>query len=494
MKKIDKLILQAFIGPLILTFLVVVFILLTRHMLYYFDDIIGKDLGAEVLLQFLLYFAILMIPAAMPLAVLLASLITFGDMAEHFELTAIKSTGISLPRVLMPIFFLVLCLTVVAFYANNYLVPKASLEAFSLLHDIKHKKPAMDIREGIFYDGLPDISIKVNKKFAHDPAALKDIILYDHQARDGSTEVTVADSGRMFTILHGRYLKVELFKGYQYSEVAISRSVLTANDEPVQQPLSRREFSRIEVVYDLSSFTMKRTDARLFETNYRMRNMEQLARDIDSMKNLVLQQRLVHRQNRHASFSYYLINDPVTLPSGAQARLTVPQADSLFVVKPSLAMLQAATNKARETKSNMQDINTAEAYNNTELSVFRIQRQKIPASAMACVMMFLIGAPLGAIIRKGGLGLPFLVSIFFFIVYTLLGMHGEKLAKQGMLNVITGTWAANAIMLIVGFLFLNVARNDGRLFDVDACKIMLEKITRGTAKSMARLRILIKQL
>jgi lipopolysaccharide export system permease protein len=487
MKKIDKLILQAFIGPLILTFLVVVFILLTRHMLYYFDDIIGKDLGPGVLMQFLLYFAILMIPAAMPLAVLLASLITFGDLAEHFELTAIKSTGISLPRVLRPIFFLVLCLTAVAFYANNYLVPKASLEAFSLLHDIKQKKPAMDIREGIFYDGLPDISIKVNRKFAHDPAALKDIILYDHRAQDGSTEVTVADSGRMFTILNARYLKVELFKGYQYSEVPITRSVLTTDAEPVLQPLSRRAFSRIEMVYDLSSFSMTRTDSRLFETNYRMRNMEQLAHDIDSMKDQMLRRRIVYQLNRHAYFSYHGKNDPVILPSDVQFSKVVPRVDSLIVEKPSLAVLQAATNKAREVKSNLQSNNMAAENNNAELSVFRIQEQKIPASALACVVMFLIGAPLGAIIRKGGLGLPFLVSIFFFIVYTLLGMHGEKLARQGMLGVITGTWGANLILLATGFFFLRIARDDGRLFDGDALKMALEKMIRGVAKSAVKL-------
>src|SRR3546814_12649651 len=153
MKKLDKLILASVISPFIMTFLVVVFILLTQHMLKYFDDIIGKDLGWEVLSQLLFYFAIFMTPVAMPLAVLLSSLITFGNLGEHFELTAIKSAGISLLRAIQPIFFFVLILTGIAFYINNNLVPKAALEAYSLLYDINQKKPALDLREGAFYTG-----------------------------------------------------------------------------------------------------------------------------------------------------------------------------------------------------------------------------------------------------------------------------------------------------------------------------------------------------
>src|SRR6187401_2628172 len=221
MKKLDKLILSSFIGPFILTFLVVVFILLTQHMLKYFDDIIGKGLGIDVIGQLLFYFAIFMIPVAMPLAVLLSSLITFGNLGEHFELTAIKASGISLLRTLQPIFLFVLILTGVAFYVNNNLVPKAALEAYSLLYDIKQKKPALDLSEGTFYDGIPDMSIKVNKKYP-DGITIGDVIIYDHRKHDGNRDVTVADSGKMYTILNERYLKLELFRGYNYIEGASS--------------------------------------------------------------------------------------------------------------------------------------------------------------------------------------------------------------------------------------------------------------------------------
>ena len=253
MKKIDKLILTSFIGPFIMTFLVVVFILLTQHMLKYFDDIIGKDLGWEVLSQLLFYFAIFMTPVAMPLAVLLSALITFGNLGEHFELTAIKSAGISLVRTIQPIFLFVLILTGIAFYINNNLVPKAALEAYSLLYDIKQKKPALDLREGAFYNGLPDVSIKVNQKFP-DGITLKDIIVYDHRKNDGNKEVTVADSGRMSTILNERYLKFELFDGYNYTEGASSEKEMTGQKNSKAETLTRSKFDKTQVVFDLSSF------------------------------------------------------------------------------------------------------------------------------------------------------------------------------------------------------------------------------------------------
>ncbi|MCG8384751.1 MAG: LptF/LptG family permease, partial [Cytophagales bacterium] len=217
MKKLDKLILSSFLGPFFLTFLVVVFILLTQHMLKYFDDIVGKDLGWDVLAQLFFHFAVFMTPIAIPLAILLSSLMTFGNLGEHFELTAIKSAGISLLRALLPIFIFVLGLTVIAFYSNNYFVPKSALEAYSLLYDIKQKKPALDLKQGAFYNGIPDFSIKVNKKHK-DGRTLEDIIIYDHRNQNGNKKVTLADSGAMYTILDDRFLKLELFNGHFYFE------------------------------------------------------------------------------------------------------------------------------------------------------------------------------------------------------------------------------------------------------------------------------------
>jgi lipopolysaccharide export system permease protein len=539
MKKIDKLVLSAFVGPFILTFLVVVFILLMQHMLKYFDDIIGKDLGGEVISQLLFYFAIFMTPVAMPLAVLLSSLIAFGNLGEHFELTAIKASGISLIRTLQPIFFFVLMLTGIAFYANNYLVPRAALEAYSLLYDIKQKKPALELREGAFYNGIPDISIKVNKKFPNDEDALKEIIVYDHRKNDGNKEVTVADSGRMSTILNERYLKFELFNGYNYTEGSSNEREMTGSKPSPSESLTRSKFTRSEIVFDLSSYDLKRTDKKWFEGNRIMRNLSELESDIDSIETEVKQQAAYHYAYKPSQFQYFRKRDTVYLPGEIyehklshdsaeykrvnggvidenyrQDESTIayqPQKGNPYALKkpfifrhdysdtaalakinklyerqPSMEEVQGATNMARQIKSQLENTNASVDVYEKELAVFQIQWHKIIASSMACIAMFLIGAPLGAIIKRGGLGVPFLVSILFFIVYYLLSMQGEKLAKQGAVAAAAGVWAADIILFIIGLFFLRQARVDARLFEADFYLVFFEKLKRGFADRKAR--------
>jgi lipopolysaccharide export system permease protein len=555
MKKIDKLILSSFVGPFIMTFLVVVFILLTQHMLKYFDDIIGKDLGGEVLSQLLFYFAIFMTPVAMPLAVLLSALITFGNLGEHFELTAIKSAGISLLRTIQPIFFFVVMLTGIAFYINNNLVPKAALEAYSLLYDIKQKKPALDLKEGAFYNGLPDVSIKVNEKLP-DGTTLKDIIVYDHRKNDGNKEVTVADSGRMSTILNEQYLKFELFNGYNYTEGATVQREMTGQKSNKSETLTRYKFYKTQVVFDLSSFKLDRTDKKWFESNRIMRNLNELDQDIDSINREVLQQELNHYLYKQTYFTYFN-KDSVTMPAylrefkdardslnrfkympkehleaekkraaaadsvrrqpgvtsltkiervPAPARpggralkraiaavapavdsvktAAVPRPDSTFSAKvdslykltATQPIVQAATNMARQVKSQVMNSNAAVDNYRKEKIVFEIQWHKIIASSFMCIAMFLIGAPLGAIIKRGGLGVPFLISILFFIIYYVLNMQGEKMAKQELISPMVGIWAADFILLLIGLVFLRQARVDARLFDADAYRVFLDRL------------------
>jgi lipopolysaccharide export system permease protein len=570
MKKIDKLVLDSFLGPFIITFLVVVFILLNIQMLRYFDDIIGKGLGWNVIGELLFYFAIFTTPTALPLAVLLSSLIAFGNLGEHFELTAIKSAGISLIRTLRSIFIFVLFLTVAAFFANNNLVPKAALQAYSLLYDIKQKKPALDLREGAFYNGISDISIKVNKKY-EDGITLGGIVVYDHRKNDGNKEVTVADSGRMFTILNERYLKFELFRGYNYIEGASSDRQLTGQDGKNNETLSRSKFSKTQVVYDLSSFDLKKTDTKWFQGNRIMRNLSQLDADIDSINQQILSQRLGAYNTRPNFFSFYL-KDPVILPpdlhqyklrqdsiqripyvsKGYEATLSTdpnpkknvkaeptinatiktkpvekntektfnkkkptkkvkatkslakssakiknaekpkplkPKAkiiltdsalnakmDSIFISQPNKEALALAATTVRQVKSQVLNTNSNIESYIVEVRTFKIQWHKILASSFACIAMFLIGAPLGAIIKRGGLGVPFLVSIVFFIVYYILSMQGEKIAKQGGIPIATGIWAADFILLIFGLLFLRQARADARLFEADFYRVVFDKV------------------
>jgi lipopolysaccharide export system permease protein len=595
MKKLDKLILGSFLGPFILTFLVVVFILLMQHMLKYFDDIIGKGLGFDVIGQLLFYFAVFMTPVALPLAVLLSSLMTFGSLGEHFELTAVKSAGISLLRAIQPIFFFVLILTVCAFYINNNLVPKAALEAYSLLWDIKQKKPALDIREGTFYNGIPDISIKVNEKFP-DGITLKDVIIYDHRKHDGNKDVTVADSGKMYTILNERYLKLELFDGYNYTEgTSAGQDLVGKTPSYGTETLSRSKFAKTQVIFDLSSFQIQRTDKKWFQGNRIMRNMTQLDSDLDSLNDQVLNQKLGMFNSYRTYFNYLVRNDTMVLPPDVQAyqkkrdslsrlesekeqltedqpgpteepvalenregRIQAPDTitdkeitrppvlsgkkrvrdtvnlvqevnvnktdsvqkknqpkssavtqskpvkekkmqttasipkkavvltdsareaklDSILKLPADKAMYTSALNRARVVKSQVNTTNTSLEFYEVDQRVFRIQWHKILASSLACIAMFLIGAPLGAIIKKGGLGVPFLVSILFFIIYYLLTITGEKWAKQGIVSVEVGVWSADVILFGIGLIFLRQARIDARLFEADFYQVVFDKVGR----------------
>ena len=529
MKKIDKLILGSFFGPFILTFLVVVFILLTQHMLKYFDDIIGKDLGWGVLGTLLFYFAVCMTPVALPLAVLLSSLITFGNLGEHFELTAIKSLGISLVRALAPIFAAVIVLTGVAFLANNYLVPRAALEAYSLLYDIKQKKPSLDLKEGAFYGAIPDVNIKVSRKHA-DGKTIEGVVIYDHRGKSGNKEVIIADSGRMYTILNDNYLKLELYRGYNYSQGAGTDQQMTGQPSS-QDTYSKTHFNRTFMVFDLSAFNLNRTDKRWFQGNRIMRNLTELQGDMDSLDIEQSKAKLGVYDNaatmmgnfsrtvpvrlsseikrvRHERDSLELLTttNPTTVRLSQSDRMTnnfgIPEngldsvkrvrgqrvgkwdstrlakVDSVFSLKLKASELAGALSMARAVKTQIQQSIDALNNNGYEHRVFHIQWHKIWANSISCLIMFLIGAPLGAIIKKGGLGVPVLASIIFFIIFYVLSIIGEKWAKQEVVSVPAGIWAANAILLVVGILFLLQARRDARLFESDFYKVMLDRLRR----------------
>lgn len=494
-------------------------------MLKYFDDIIGKDLGWGVIGQLLFYFAIFNTPVALPLAVLLSSLITFGNLGEHFELTAIKSLGISLIRSLVPIFGFVLLITWGAFLVGNYLVPKAALEAYSLLYDIKQKKPALDLRQGAFYNAIPDISIKVNEKMPDD-GILKGVIIYDHRGRSGNKEVIKADSGRMYTILNDQYLKLELFNGYNYKEGSAGNSDISGRQGSAsEETYSRTEFTKSQIVFDLSSFGLNRTDKKWFQSNRIMRNMKELNKDMDSVSTVIKTEQISIYGSTQNMYYYHFKNDSITWPedikqlkrkrdsialvkSASDPKTPVTaipptenvikiktQPDSIWREKYKLASdsiyqpnyttteISNALNQVRMVKAQLLAHNTNIKSYELERRAFEIQWHKILAQSIACIAMFLIGAPLGAIIKKGGLGVPVLMSILFFILFYILSLMGEKWAKQGVFSVPVGMWLANTILVLIGALFLKQARADARLFDSDFYNVIWDRLKRRFFKA-----------
>lgn len=587
MKKLDKLILGSFIGPFLLTFIVVDFILLTVNMLKYFDEIFGKGLAFGVYMELISYFVVSISPMALPLAVLLSSLMTFGNLGEHFELTAIKSSGISLLRALLPIGIFVVVLTFLAFLSNNYLVPKVNLKTFSLLWDIRMKSPALDIKEGVFYNGIPNYSIKVNRKM--DEVRLHDILIYDHTRGTGNNVVITADSGRMEPFFNDRYMTLVLYNGNSYQEG-------TGRKGSIETPstFDRTQFAENQMVFSLDAFEMNRTPENQWSNNRSIKNIAQLKADLDSMEQEhnqwvyynyintgstysfftrdrkievpqdVLEKKQVYDslQNLKLQEEYQARNDSMArvaaatqqvssesaagdtigqaAPVAAQVPLDTVSLDTVTgtttavnaepdtikskiaeVLKDTLRekMLSSVSqNKAaasieapaaplvlsseqrarldsivneREFQSRAASIalNTARTLKNnfsnnfTRLDGFERESRRWEIAwyqkytqAFACVVMFMIGAPLGAIIKKGGLGMPVLISIIFFIVYYMLTITGEKWAKEGVTDPLIGTVFSVTALLPFGFFFLRQARKDARLFEADFYHGALERI------------------
>jgi len=549
MRRLDKLILKSFIGPFFLTTIVTTFILLVQYKLKYFDDFVGKNLGFKVFGELLFYFSINILPNALPLGVLISSLMTFGNLGENFELSAIKSAGISLIRTLRPIFFFILTLTIAAFFFNNYVVPAANLKAYSLIYDIKHQKPALDIKKGVFYNGIPNYSIKVNEKF-NDNITLKDVMIYDHTRKNGNNFVILADSSRMFSMYNDKYLKLELFDGQYFNQQA------TKNNRVDQ--FQRTSFDQMYMMFSLSSFDLKRTREELFQNNRQMKNIEELTSDIDSLhseQELALvglhefsKNYLFHRldrarfqkknenktdssklktntliknndkQNRSRKVKTSMINSNLVTSSFQDvsgdsimpisswkknrknkelnnyfpkkqspklAQMSLKGLDSLFTtVRKKGLILQWALTKIRAYKVNISSSKSKLQRLRFESERYKIAKFKKYSQAFACMVMFLIGAPLGAIIKKGGLGFPVIISIFFYIFYYVASILSEKWAVAGFVNGAYSVWMADLILMPIGLFFLRQARVDARLFDNDYYSVVIDKFKQRLFKKL----------
>jgi lipopolysaccharide export system permease protein len=475
MRKIDKLVLKAFLGPFVLTFLVVIFIFLLRLVLFYFVDLFGKDLGAFVYVELFFYFSLITIPLAMPLSVLLSSLMTFGKLGENFELTALKSAGISIFRIMRPILTVSVFLSIFMFWFMNVALPWANIKGWSLLYDIKTTKTTLNIKEGIFYTDLTGYSIKVGKKYP-DNKTLKNLIIYDHTHNDGNRHVTLADSALMYTIYNKRYLVFELFNGKDYLEDADQGAVVNPTE------LAVHDFKKSKVVMSLAVFDLQKTDEKQFAHHEIMRNNNQLADDADSLSTRITNMINSFSKSYNVNFLYFVSPIKVSLQllksrDWIKPRLQKGLNDSKS--SPYDLAGQQAKNMISSAQSNKLLL---ENYR-TQLNKTNLEWHHKFTNALSILVMFLIGAPLGAIIKKGGFGIPVVVAVSFFILLYILTQQGDKMAKEGALILQLGAWLANSILALIGAYFLKIALADSRLFETDFYKVLWDRLStklRGT--------------
>lgn len=483
-KKLDKLVLGAFTGPFVLTFCVVLFIFHSQYMINQFVHLMGKDLGWDVIAELFFYFALALVPVAFPLAMLLASLMTFGNLGQYTELTAIKSCGISLLRVLRPAGILALLLTVVGLIYNDTLLPWANLKGYSLLYDIKQTKPTLNLSEGTFYSGLDGFTIRVDRKVG-DGKSLEGIMIYDHSKQNGNTDLILAKSGTMEMVNKDRFLLMRLYNGTSYNE----------NEDYASGTLKKQHiktgFDTAQIFLSLDSYGLQKTKEELFLGHNLMKNISQLQTEQDSLQKATdtYNNSLVSSFGQQFYYAQPTGTNKMPASDSTALRKTLAQLKDQTPMQAidGLKRYERATvySTALSNATSFESIVGANAsriqQQRKDLAHYQLDIQRKYSTAVAIFMMFLIGAPLGAIIKKGGLGIPTLISVFFFVVYYVSTNMGLKLARELVIQPWLGAWGANMLLATIGLLLLWQAKNDVRLLEADYYKVLVSKFRKKKA-------------
>ncbi len=477
-KKLDKLIIKSFIGPFIATFFITVLVLVMQFFWLWIDDFVGKGLSAGIILKFIWFQSAVLIPLALPLAILLSSLMTFGNLGETFELVAIKSAGISLLRFMRPLFLLSLLISILAFLFSNYVIPVANLKSRTLLSDIVNAKPAFDLREGVFYDKLSGFAIKIGKKEEND-SVIRDVIVFEN-ANSLQDNFIMAKSGVMRVSDNKRYLEFNLHDGWRYQE----RGDRYGGSQTEYVRLGFKEYKKL---FDLSAFQISWTADSVNKNNERVYSMRQLDIAIDS---LAKDNRTVRTQLQRNIYSFLpmvqfrdsLAAGAIQVPADSAGGSTVGKTFSSFdeylpdsvkriVLDRSVSQVNALRSSLEATSGNLKDKEKI-------LRRHKIEWHRKIVLSLACLVLFMIGAPLGSIIRKGGLGSPLIFAIAFFMVFYFTTTTGEKFAKEGTMTPFAGMWLATFVLVPIGIFLTYKAMRDSQLFNKEFYSRMIRNIKR----------------
>ena len=550
MKKVDRLLVSSYIPPFIVTFMIAMFVLVMQVLWLYIDDIAGKGLGLFLIMELLGYKSLSLVPMALPLAVLISSVMVMGNMAERYELSSFKSAGVSLARIMRPIIGFGVFTVLLSFFCSNNLIPVANLKFGSRMYDIQKQKPALRLEAGIFNDDFDGYAIHIGSKGA-DGSRIQDVLIYDHsEANKGKLSQIVAREGEMYATADGNYFTMNLYDGHQYMEGEASGSGNSRS-----YPFVRTNFKSWYKVFDLSEFSLNRTNEELFKSNRSMMTSGQLQGAIDSLS-LKIRRREVGISNQFSSYFAPLqldstfLNDPdeESLQGAEQARQlreeqekleakaqaaaegqdsaqntkegtlqTAPepprqaagktgpdtnaQADQdnkplnrkpikSFEGRPirqleidsvgsqeSLLMLFVQSERTRLLNKAKSFIRSIQAHSESAIrSIDRLKESRVKhiyelhtkySMALVCFIFVFIGAPMGAIVRKGGFGYPILISIIFFMVFIVLTIFCRKIAESFVLPAAVAAWVPCAVLFPIGIILTRKAMNDSKLVNID---------------------------
>ena len=451
------------------------------------DELIGKGLNVSIILKILYYAAAMLVPMALPLAVLLASVMTFGNLSEHFELTAMKTSGISLWRIMSPLIYFIVALSIGAFFFSNNILPYTNLKYAQLLYDVSRKRPEMSIKSGVFNNEIDGYSIKVDTKNT-ETGMMYGFMIYDHTKRKGNKKVTVADSGQISITTDQRNMIVKLYNGSNYNEMK------EKNSAKKEYPFRRDNFSEETIIFKLPDNSLKKSNDRMFKKHYEIMNTSQLSVVIDSLrKEYNIRKNLF--QNRLLEFNYFKYEKKYTdkkdsakfktdsirkykEPEKLVAVLNLDDIYNKLDNKNKLSVIAEALKSVQVVKANIENSGQSLMNRLKWLKKHQLAWYKKFSLSFACLVFFFIGAPLGAIIRKGGFGLPFLVSIVLFMFYYVLYIMGEKSATENVLPVFIGAWLASGILFPLGVFITYKATKDSKIVNTEQIEKLLKFLSK----------------
>ena len=469
MKKLDKFILKSFVGPFIAILLVVVFILVMQFLWLYIDELVGKGLSIKIILEFLGWGSVTMLPLSLPLATLLASMMTLGTLGENNELLAIKAAGISLQRIMIPLGICCALISVGAFFVSNDLLPVAFNKIYTLRDDIGKTKDEIKIPTGTFYNGIDGYILRVNDR-NDETGIMHGVMVYNHTGNKGNTSLTLADSALMKMSKDKSYLNFILYNGANYEETNEKKF----RDTTLQ--FQKIDFSRQEMIIPLENYAFQKSDTARFDDQAKSMNLKQLYHGKDSIGGLNAEAKFKNYEALRLSRS--LLYNSQLDTSGKEGRRCNFAEDA--TQWRSIEMEITATTKAKHVAEDMQMVLNTYSRERFQFT-FRLRNYDIEilkkfAIAIACFIFFFIGAPLGALIRKGGLGTPAIISVLFFVAYWVIDISGTKLARDGAMRAFHGVFFSAYVLLPTGLFLTWKAINDSSVLNMDILKNSLKKL------------------
>ena len=452
LKKLDILVIKAFVGPFIATFFITVLVLLMQFFWLWVDDFVGKGISISVLFEFIWYQSAVLVPLALPLAILLSSIMTFGNLGESYELVAIKSAGISLLRFMRPLLFVTLLICGVAFAFSNNIIPVATLKSRTLLYDIVRSNPSFDLKEGVFYDRIPGFAIKIGQK--ERDSIIKDVIIYE-QGTASQDNFIIASNGVMRATENRRFIEFILFDGWRYEE----------RGNPPSTEYIRLGFKEYKRMFDISSLGLQqRTADSVNKNNARMLSMRQLSVAIDSMKK---QKNNIGARVKSEVFSQFAFSKFMdsAWKNESPVKNKAKSFDEYIPDSIQTNVTERITTKLNTATVNTQMLIDQDVPQKKSLWGYEVEWHKKLMLSFSCLVLFLIGAPLGSIIRKGGLGSPLIFAIVFFMLFYFSSTSGEKAAREGSLSPFAGTWLSTFILLPIGLFLVYSAMRDSQMFN-----------------------------